>query len=92
MDVRLSPMLFLDVPVRHVHVPDFGVVVLVAVSGKQVRQFSPRWREHPYHLLVGPVRLTQVRCVTRFQPLPPPFTLLRASLGESGGTWQTRRT
>ena len=37
MDVRLSPMLFLDVPVRHVYVPDFGVIVLVAVSGKQVR-------------------------------------------------------
>jgi len=37
MDVRLSPMLFLDVPVRHVHVPDFGVVVFVAMSGEQVR-------------------------------------------------------
>jgi hypothetical protein len=37
VDVRLSPMLLLDVSVRHVHVPDFGVVVLVAVSGEQVR-------------------------------------------------------
>jgi hypothetical protein len=30
-------MLFLDVPVRHVYVPDFGVVVFVAMSGEQVR-------------------------------------------------------
>lgn len=37
VDVRLSPMLLLDVPMRHVHVPDFGVVVLMAVSGEQVR-------------------------------------------------------
>lgn len=37
VDVRLSPMLFLDVPVRHMHVPDFGVVVFVAMRGEQVR-------------------------------------------------------
>jgi hypothetical protein len=34
VDVSLSPMLFLDVSVRHVHVSDFGVVVFVAMSGE----------------------------------------------------------
>jgi hypothetical protein len=37
MDVRLSSMLLLDVPMRHVHMLDFGVVVVVAVSGEQMR-------------------------------------------------------
>jgi hypothetical protein len=30
-------MLFLDVSVRHVHMPDFRVVVFMAMSGEQVR-------------------------------------------------------
>jgi hypothetical protein len=44
------------------------------------------------HLLVGPVRLTQVRCVTCFQAPPPPFTLVKTSTTARVAERQTRRT
>jgi hypothetical protein len=36
VDVRLAPVLLLDVVVRHVYVLDLGMVVLVHMGGQQV--------------------------------------------------------
>jgi len=44
VDVRLAPVLLVEVPVGDVHVLHGGMVVLVLVGGQQMPQFSPRCR------------------------------------------------